>query len=125
MHPHRVDVLSGQSSRVDLCIANIASNTRRVYSGNDLYMRMLDPETLSYTCGLWRDPEQLTFKQFPDEGRAYDRMTLGVFAIYCTSDRDVCDDERAENAPWYWAHTESRKTHSKSPDMNSRGPPQQ
>lgn len=40
---------------------------------------LADPETLSYTCALWRDPALRGFKQFPQRPaiEAYKSMTLG------------------------------------------------
>lgn len=48
---------------------NSLKNVQAHYDiGNELYKLMLDDETLSYTCALWRDPKLLSFRQFPGLG---------------------------------------------------------
>lgn len=44
-----------------------AKACRPVYQGNEMYKLMLDPTTMAYTCGLWRDPAHRGFVQFPDD----------------------------------------------------------
>ena len=43
--------------------------------GNEMYKLMLDDETMSYTCALFRDPSLQGFVQHPDDG--YKHISLG------------------------------------------------
>ena len=43
--------------------------------GNEMYKLMLDEETMSYTCALFRDPSLQGFVQHPDDG--YKNISLG------------------------------------------------
>lgn len=53
------------------------NNVQKHYDiGNEMYKLMLDDETMSYTCALFRDPELQGFRQFPDD-KTYRSISLG------------------------------------------------